>query len=83
MHGGTWVVTGIARSDLLAAWRTARSATAQTGRWPVLTMVDEQRLDPEGEQIDALEREARTVDPWIVYRWWGTDSLIESDEIHR
>lgn len=80
--GDTWVVTGIDKSQLLPAWRTARAATTETGRWPVLTMVDEWWLDAESEQIEALEHAARTVDPWTVYRWWGTDSLIKPEELH-
>ncbi|MEV4538938.1 DUF4253 domain-containing protein [Asanoa sp. NPDC049518] len=80
--GDTWVVTGVEPSRLLLAWRAARAAVARTGRWPVLTMVDEEWLDAETEQIEALEHAARTVDPWTVYRWWGCDSLIKPDELH-
>ena len=80
--GDTWVVTGIEGSQLLPAWQAARTATAETGRWPVLTMADEQWLDADGEQIEALEHAARTVDPWTVYHWWGSDSLITPEEVH-
>ncbi|SDZ63634.1 protein of unknown function [Asanoa ishikariensis] len=82
--GDTWVVTGVDKSQLLPAWRAARAATAQTGRWPVLAMVDGQWLDPEREQIEALEHAARTVDPWAVHQWSGADahSLIEPDQLH-
>ncbi|MET7471345.1 DUF4253 domain-containing protein [Micromonospora sp. NPDC005222] len=37
---------------------------------------------PESEQIEALAQAARSVDPWTVYRWWGTDSLIEPEDLH-
>jgi hypothetical protein len=82
--GETWVVTGVDKSQLLPAWQAARAATAETGRWPVLTMVDEQWLDAESEQIEALEHAARTVDPWTVYQWWGADaySPIEPEKLH-
>jgi hypothetical protein len=73
--GDTWVVSGIEKNQLLPAWQAARTAIAETGRWPVLTTVDEQWLDAESEQIEAIEHAARTVDPWTVYHWWGTDSL--------
>ena len=80
--GDTWVVTDVEPSRLLPAWRAARAAVASTGRWPVLTMASERWLDPESEQIAALEHAARTVDPWTVYRWWGHDSVIEPEELH-
>ena len=80
--GDTWVVTGIEGSRLLPAWQAARTGTAETGRWPVLTMVDEQWLDAEDEQIEALEHAAGTVDPWTVYHWWGSESLITPEDVH-
>jgi Domain of unknown function (DUF4253) len=80
--GDTWVVTGIEGSRLLPAWRAARAVMEVTGRWPVLTAVDEQWLDAEDEQIEALEHAARTVDPWTVYHWWGDDSQITPEDVH-
>ncbi|WP_144022872.1 DUF4253 domain-containing protein [Asanoa hainanensis] len=79
--GDTWVVTGVESSQLLPAWRAARAAVARTGRWPVLTMADEQWLDAETEQVDALDYAARAVDPWTVYRWSGHDSQIEPADL--
>jgi hypothetical protein len=80
--GDTWVVTGIDGGRLLEAWRAARAVTGQTGRWPVLTSVDEQWLEPEDEQIEALEHAAMTIDPWTVYHWWGDDSTIRPEDVH-
>lgn len=80
--GGTWVVTDIEPGQLLPAWRAARAAIPRTGRWPVLTGVDEQWQDPTSEEIEALDDAARTVDPWTVYRWWGTRSLVEPEDLH-
>jgi Domain of unknown function (DUF4253) len=81
--GDTWVVSGIEKNQLLPAWQAARTAIGETGRWPVLTTVDEQWLDAESEQIEAIEHAARTVDPWTVYHWWGSDSLITPEQLHR
>ncbi len=80
--GDTGGVSVIEERQLLPAWRAARAATAETGRWPVLTAVDECWLDAESDQVEALEHAARTVDPWAVYHWWGTDSLIEPEDLH-
>lgn len=80
--GETWVVTGIEPGQLLAAWRAARAVVPKTGRWPVLTGVDERWQDPTGEEIEALDHAARTVDPWTVYRWSGTDSLVRPEDLH-
>ncbi|SCF29397.1 protein of unknown function (DUF4253) [Micromonospora viridifaciens] len=80
--GETLVVTGIEPTQLLPAWRAARAATPETGRWPVLTSVDEQWHDPSSEEIEALDRAARTVDPWTVFRWWGTDSQLGREDLH-
>lgn len=74
--GDTWVVTGLDSGRLLSAWRVARSAIGTTGRWPVLTALDEQWQDPDELPADV------TVDPWTVYRWWGADALIAPDELH-
>ncbi|REG01282.1 uncharacterized protein DUF4253 [Asanoa ferruginea] len=79
--GDTWVVDHVEPSRLLPAWRAARAAVARTGRWPVLTTVDEEWLDAESEQVEALAHAASAVDPWTVYRWWGHDALVRPDEL--
>ncbi|MEU1680077.1 DUF4253 domain-containing protein [Micromonospora zamorensis] len=80
--GETWVVTGIEQSQLLSAWRAARAAVSETGRWPVLTGVNEEWHDATAEEIEALDQESRTVDPWTVFRWWGTNSPLDREEVH-
>ncbi|MFJ8580019.1 DUF4253 domain-containing protein [Micromonospora sp. NPDC093277] len=81
--GETWVVTGIEPTQLLPAWRAARAATPETGRWPVLTSVDEQWHDATREEIEALDRAARTVDPWTVFRRRGTDDpRLGREDLH-
>jgi hypothetical protein len=80
--GDTLVVSGIETSRLLPAWRAARAATDETGRWPVLTTVDEQWLDADDDQIEAIEHAAGAVDPWTVYRWWGYDTRIVPEQAH-
>jgi hypothetical protein len=69
--GDTWVITGLDAGRLLPAWRVARTVVDTTGRWPVLTSVDEQWQEPEDDEVEALEHAAETTDPWTVYRWWG------------
>src|SRR5262245_26709795 len=81
--GETWVVTDVEPGQLLSAWRAARAAVPQTGRWPVLTDVDEQWQEPTTEEIEVLDQEARTIDPWTVYRWWGAGALVEPENVPR
>ncbi|MGN9812923.1 hypothetical protein ACTMSW_26670 [Micromonospora sp. BQ11] len=71
--GDTWVVTGIDTRQLLPAWRAARAATAKTGRWPVLTTVDQWWMDAEREQV----RRDLPVPPTLVaVERWTWERLV-------
>jgi hypothetical protein len=65
--GGTIVVTGIDPGLVLPAWRVARAALPETGRWPVLLDVDEFVEEPTPGELAALAEEAAHGDPWSYF----------------
>jgi hypothetical protein len=77
--GGTMLVEDVAPTDILKSWRAAPSAVPVTGRWPVLTGVGELYHEPEPDEVAALERAARAVDPWSIYPNWGDDPVGSDD----
>lgn len=66
--GGAVLVGDVDPGRLLEAWRAARTAAPVTGRWPVFTLPGDLHHEPTAVEIDDLERAAREVDPWTVYR---------------
>ena len=77
--GDTLVITGLDPGRLLPAWQVARAALGRTGRWPVLTRIDEQWQDVDAEQASS---DMDAIDPWTIYRWTGFNSRIPPEEAH-
>nr|BFE60779.1 hypothetical protein GCM10020063_053050 [Dactylosporangium thailandense] len=80
--GDTMLVEGVVPARVLESWRAARSVVALTGRWPVLTGVGELYHEPEPHEIAVLERAARAVDPWSIYRNWGDDDPVGPNDLY-
>jgi len=74
--GGTFLIAGIGPEELLDGWRAARAVTSSTGRWPVMTLPGALWHEPEPVELEELERAARTVDPWSVFRRWSVDEPL-------
>ncbi|MEU6072962.1 DUF4253 domain-containing protein [Micromonospora sp. NPDC047074] len=81
--GNTFLITGVVPEQLLDAWRAARSALPETGRWPILTGPGELCHEPTAEEVAALAHAARTLDPWSVYRRWHDDEPISEEALDR
>ncbi|BAL89325.1 hypothetical protein AMIS_41050 [Actinoplanes missouriensis 431] len=67
---GIFVVEGLDSTALLPLWHAARAAVPVTGRWPVITgLEDTVDLDrePAPEECAAFAAAAQTLDPWAVF----------------
>jgi hypothetical protein len=66
--GGTFLVGDVDPGRVHEAWQAARSVMPRTGRWPVFTLPGGLHREPDEQELQELDRAARGVDPWSVYR---------------
>lgn len=63
---------GIGSQDVETAWRAARQAVGQTGRWPVATF-EAELADVAQEELSRLDELAHQIDPWPYFPRWRSD----------
>jgi hypothetical protein len=66
--GATFLVGEVDPARLLECWHAAHGVMARTGRWPVFSLPGELYHEPDAVELEELDRAARTLDPWTVYR---------------
>ena len=81
--GGTFLVQDVDPSRVLEAWQAAHAAISVTGRWPVFTLPGDLHHEPEPAELVELDRAARTLDPWSVYRRHGADEARDRQDVER
>ncbi|GAA3923614.1 hypothetical protein Aau02nite_73150 [Amorphoplanes auranticolor] len=81
--GGTFLVQNVDPARVLEAWQAARAAMPLTGRWPVFTLPGDLHHEPEPAELVELDRAARTLDPWSVYRRYGADEAQDRHDVER
>lgn len=81
--GSTFLVEEVDPARLLEAWRAAHAAMPVTGRWPVFTLPGDLYHEPDPAELAELDRAARTLDPWSVYRRRSGDVVQEREDVER
>ena len=69
---GDAFVIGIGGEDVETAWRAARRAVPQTGRWPV-AVSHTWLADITQAELARLDELARRIDPWPYFARWESD----------
>ncbi len=87
---GTILISDIDPNGLLESWRAAHTLIPITDRWPIMVVDDddeplETEFDPDFSSVDeselsALDRAARTADPWPQLQRYD-DQLITAEDV--
>ena len=85
--GGTFLVGEVDPARLLEAWQAAHAVVPDTGRRPVFTLPGALHHEPDSAELLELDRAARTLDPWSVYKrsagdepqdQWDVESYVQA-----
>ncbi|MEU1241011.1 hypothetical protein ABZ388_11680 [Micromonospora parva] len=79
--GDTFLIGDVDPARLLEAWHAAHGAMPATGCWPVFALPGDLDHEPDAAELADLDRAARTLDPWSVYKRHSDGEIQEGEDV--